>query len=187
VLAGEGGAGGDEVGGGALEDDPAAVVAGAGAEVDDPVGVRHDRLVVLDDDDRLAGVDEPVEQAEQLLHVGEVEAGGRLVEDVDPAPVTHVHGELEPLPLATGQGGERLAEAEVAEPDVGEAVEDACAAGVCASPAPRNASASVTDIASTSAMLRPPRWCSSTAAWNRLPSHSSQGWRRRPSSPGRCR
>src|ERR671934_986870 len=49
VLAGEGGAGGDEVGGGGLEDDPAAVVAGAGAEVDDPVGVRHDRLVVLDD------------------------------------------------------------------------------------------------------------------------------------------
>ena len=30
VLAGEGGAGGDEVGGCALEDDPAAVVAGAG-------------------------------------------------------------------------------------------------------------------------------------------------------------
>jgi hypothetical protein len=53
-------------------------VAGAGAEVDDPVGARHDRLVVLDDDDRLAGVDEPVEQAEQLLD-GEVEAVGRLV------------------------------------------------------------------------------------------------------------
>src|SRR6266702_8911337 len=54
VLAGEGGAGGDEVGGCDLEDDPAAVVAGAGAEVDDPVGARHDRLVVRDDDDRLA-------------------------------------------------------------------------------------------------------------------------------------
>jgi hypothetical protein len=83
VLAGEGGAGGGEVGRCALEDDPAALVAGAGAEVDDAVGVRHDRLVVLDDDDRLAGIDEPVEQAEQLLDVGEVEAGGRLVEDVD--------------------------------------------------------------------------------------------------------
>jgi len=61
VLAREGGAVGDEAGGSALEDDPAAVVAGAGAEVDDPVGVSHDRRVVLDDDDRLAGVDEPVE------------------------------------------------------------------------------------------------------------------------------
>src|SRR5437867_11449639 len=39
VLAGEGGAGGDEVGGCALGDDPAAVVAGAGTEVDDPVTV----------------------------------------------------------------------------------------------------------------------------------------------------
>ena len=100
MLASEGGAGGDEVGGCALEDDPAAVVTGARAEVDDPVGVRHHRLVVLDDDDRLAGVDEPVEQAEQLLDVGQVEAGGRLVEDVDAALVGHVRGQLEPLPLA---------------------------------------------------------------------------------------
>ena len=119
-----GGAGGDEVGGCALEHDPAAVVAGAGAEVDDPVGVRHDRLVVLDDDDRLAGVDEPVEQPEQLLDVGEVEAAGRLVEDVDPALVAQVGGQLEPLPLAAGQRRERLAEAEVAEPDVGEPGQD---------------------------------------------------------------
>jgi hypothetical protein len=34
---------------------------GTGTEVDDPVGVRHNRLVVCDDDDRLAGVDEPAE------------------------------------------------------------------------------------------------------------------------------
>ena len=39
MLAGEGGAGGDEVGGCPVEDDPAAVVAGAGTEVDDPVTV----------------------------------------------------------------------------------------------------------------------------------------------------
>ena len=38
---------------------------------------------VRDDDDRLARVDEPVEQAEQLLDIGEMEAGGRLVEDED--------------------------------------------------------------------------------------------------------
>src|SRR5579859_5770300 len=74
VLAGEGGPGGDEVGRRAFEDDQAALVAGTGTKVDDPVGVRHDPLVVLDDDDRLAGVDEPVEQAQQLLDVGEMEA-----------------------------------------------------------------------------------------------------------------
>ena len=74
--------------------------------------------------DRLAGVDEPVEQAEQLLDVGEVQAGGRLVEDVDVALLGHLGGQLEPLPLAAGQRRERLAEREVAEPDVGEPVED---------------------------------------------------------------
>src|ERR1700730_18534310 len=77
-----GGWSGGEVGGCALVDDLAAVMAGAGAEIDDPVGVRHDRLVVLDDDDRLAGIDEPGEQAEKLLDVGEMEASSRLVEDV---------------------------------------------------------------------------------------------------------
>src|SRR6202163_11148 len=103
MLAGEGGAPGDELGGCALEDDPATVVAGAGTEVDDPVGMRHDRLVVGDDDDRLAGVDVTVEQAEKVLDVSEVEAGGPLIEDVDVALVGHLGGKLEPLPLAAGQ------------------------------------------------------------------------------------
>ena len=50
------------------------------------------------------------------LGVGEVEAGGRLVEDVDVALLGHVNGQLQPLPFATRQRGERLADAEVAEP-----------------------------------------------------------------------
>ena len=49
----------------------------------------------------------------------------------------------------------------------------ACAAGVRASPAPKNSSASVTGIASTSAMFRPPSVYSNTEAWNRFPPHSS--------------
>ena len=40
-------------------------------------------------------------------------------------------------------------------------------------PEPKNSNASSTDISSTSLMLRPPSVYSSTAAWNRLPSHSS--------------
>ena len=174
VLAGEGGAGGDEVGGGALEDDPAAVVAGAGAEVDDPVGVRHDRLVVRDDDDRLAGVDEPVEQAEQLLDVGQVQAGGRLVQDVDLALLGHVDGELESLPFAAGERRERLADAQVAEADVDEPGEDLVRCRRLRLAPAKNASASVTGIASTSLMSFPPNWYSRTSAWNRFPSHSSQ-------------
>jgi hypothetical protein len=49
-------------------------------------------------------------------------AGGRLVEDVDVAPLSHLGGQLEPLPLAARQRRELLAEAKVAELDVGEPV-----------------------------------------------------------------
>src|SRR5580693_1656742 len=124
VLTGVGGAFADEVGGCALEDDPPAVVTGIGSEVDDPVGVRHDRLVMLHDNDRLARVDESVEQAEQLLDVGEVQPRGWLVEDVNATFLAQVGGQLEPLALASGQRGERLTKAEVAKPDVGESFED---------------------------------------------------------------
>ena len=81
VFAGQCAAGFDERPGRALEDDAAAVVARARTEVDDPVGVSHHRLVMFDRDDRFAGVDEAVQQAEQLIDVGEVQAGGGFVED----------------------------------------------------------------------------------------------------------
>lgn len=72
VLAGERRTSGDEVGRRALEDDSAAFMACAGPKIDYPVSVRHNRLVVFDDDDRLARIHNPVEQAEQLLDVGEM-------------------------------------------------------------------------------------------------------------------
>ncbi len=46
----------------------------SGPEVDDPVGRLDDVEVVLDDEDGVAAVDEPMEDLEQLLDVGEVEA-----------------------------------------------------------------------------------------------------------------
>jgi hypothetical protein len=79
----------------ALKYDAAAAVAGAGAQVDDPVGVGHHGQVVLDHDDGLAAVDQPVQQAEQLLQVGKVQAGSGLVEHVDAAGGTHLRRELQ--------------------------------------------------------------------------------------------
>ena len=49
-----------------------------------------------------------------------------------------------------------------------------CAAGVFASPSPKNASASVTDIAEHLADVLAAEPYSSTDAWKRLPPHSSQ-------------
>ncbi len=73
----------DELGRGPREDDASAVVTGTGTEIDEVVGMRHDRLMVLDDDDRASGVDESVEEAEQVLDVGQVQARRRFVEDDD--------------------------------------------------------------------------------------------------------
>src|SRR6185369_5298804 len=81
-------------------------------------------LVVRDDDDRLAGIHEPVEQPEEVLDVREMEAGRRLIEHVDATLLAHPGGELEPLALTAGQGRQPLSELEVAEPDVLEAVQD---------------------------------------------------------------
>ena len=123
VLGRQGVGVGDEIGRGPLEDDRPAVVARAGTDVDDPVGVRHDGLVVLDDDDAVARLDEPVEQGEHVLDVGEVQPGRRLIQHVDRALLRHRDRELEALALAARERVERLAERDVAEAHVDHAHE----------------------------------------------------------------
>ena len=74
----------------ALEDDAAAAAAALGPEVDDPVGLGDDVEVVLDDHHGVAGVDQPVQHADQLLDVGHVQADGGLVEHVERLDVSDV-------------------------------------------------------------------------------------------------
>jgi len=52
------------------------------AEVDDIVGARNQREVVLDDDDGRSVIHEPVEQVHQTRGAGEVQAVGGLVQRV---------------------------------------------------------------------------------------------------------
>src|SRR6478609_7421114 len=61
----------------------AAGVAAFGAEVYQPVGGLDDVEVVLDHQNRVAAVGEPLQDVEQALDVGKVQAGGRLVQDID--------------------------------------------------------------------------------------------------------
>ena len=65
--------------------DLAAAVAAFGAEVDDPVGGLDDLEIVLDHDHGVALVDQLVQHLQQLRDVVEVQAGRRLVEDVERA------------------------------------------------------------------------------------------------------
>ena len=67
--------------GGALGDELAAVFSGFGAEVEDPVGGFDDLVVVLDDEQGVAGIDEVLEDGEQAFDVVEVEACGGLIEN----------------------------------------------------------------------------------------------------------
>jgi len=59
---------------------------------------------MLDEQHRVAGVDETVERVEQSFDVGQMQAGGRLVEDVDgmlrALQRTQLRRDLDPLRLA---------------------------------------------------------------------------------------
>ena len=66
-------------------DDLAAVLAGAGTDVDDPVGLADRLLVVLDDDHRVAEVAQPGERVDQPPVVALVQPDRRLVEHVQRA------------------------------------------------------------------------------------------------------
>ena len=58
----------------AVEDDLAAALAGARAHVDQAVGGEHHRRVVLDDDQRVAGVAQAVHRLDDAVHVARVQA-----------------------------------------------------------------------------------------------------------------
>src|ERR671919_2028265 len=51
-------------------------------QIDEIVGRFYDIEVVLDDDHRVASIDEPPKDDEQALNIGKVEAGSRLVENI---------------------------------------------------------------------------------------------------------
>jgi len=75
-----------------------------GPEIHDPVRGLDDIEVVLDHQHRVAGVHEPVEDVEQLVHVGEVQACRGLVEQVERLarrPLRELRGQLDTLGLAT--------------------------------------------------------------------------------------
>ena len=114
------------------DDQPAPFVARFGAHVDDPVGRLDHVQVVLDHHDRVAQVDQAVEHVEQLGQVVEVQAGGRLVEQVERAAgvgARQLGRQLDALGLAAGERRRRLAEREVVEPHVAQRLQDAANLG----------------------------------------------------------
>ncbi len=120
-LAGVGMLGGGDLLGGADGHDAAAGLAPLGPEVDDPVGPLDDLHVVLDDQHGIARRHEAVQHVQEQLDVGEVQAGGGLVQQVERpsgAFLDQLAGQLDALGLAAGEGGRGLAELHVIEAHV---------------------------------------------------------------------
>jgi len=64
---------------------PSAVLAGAGAHIDQVVSGPHGLLVVLDHDDRVAEVSQPQQRVDEPAVVALVKANAGFVEDVEHA------------------------------------------------------------------------------------------------------
>ncbi len=105
---------------GAAVHDLAAVLAGARADVDHPVGGPDRVLVVLDHDQRVAEVLEPDEGLDQPVVVALVQPDRRLVEHVEHADQAgaDLRGQPDALGLAAGQRPGGPVEREVVEADV---------------------------------------------------------------------
>ena len=101
------------------EDDLAAALAGAGAEVDDVVGLADDLLLVLDHDHRVLLGAQLLEDAHQALAVARVEADRGLVEDVERVDQRRADGagEIDARQLAAGEGTRLAVERQVVEAD----------------------------------------------------------------------
>ena len=87
-------------------DDLAARSAAFGTEIDDPVRRLDHVEVVLDHDDRIALVDESVDDLQQLANVVEVKARRGLVEDVERSAggaFGQLLGEFDALCFAAGE------------------------------------------------------------------------------------
>ena len=75
---------------------------------------------MLDHHDRIAGLDQLVQNFEQFAHILEMQAGGRLVENVERlagGAFGELLGKLDALGFAAGQLGRRLADLDIAQAD----------------------------------------------------------------------
>ena len=96
------------------------MLAGAGADIDDPVGAADDVHLVLDDEQRIADRLQPVERAQQRLGIGGMQPGRRLVHHIDDAEQVgdDLGGKPQPLQLARRQRRRAAFQRQIAEAEV---------------------------------------------------------------------
>src|SRR5882724_9341877 len=105
----------------ALRDDATSLFSALGSEIENPVGVADHIEIVLDDDDRVSKIGEPVQYVEQFADVVEVQAGGGLVEQIESLAgltLTEFPGQLDALRFSAGERHSRLPEMNVSQADI---------------------------------------------------------------------
>src|SRR5665811_1910935 len=102
-------------------DDIAAAESAFRTQIDDPVGGLDDVEVVLNDEHGVAAVNKTVEHAHQHAHVLEMETRRWLVKDIEGSTriaLRQLGGELDALGLSARERRRRLAQVDVAEPNI---------------------------------------------------------------------
>ena len=104
----------------AVEDDLAAALAGARAHVDDAVGLEHDLRIVLDHQQRVAGIAQPLHDADHALHVARMQADRGLIEHEQRVDQRGAErgGQIDALHLAARERARLAVERQIAEADV---------------------------------------------------------------------
>src|SRR4030042_5647461 len=103
----------------ALGDDPPALFAPLGPQIDNMIAILDDIEVVLDYDHRIAPAHELGEELEKLTHIVEMEPRGGLVkQEKRPARAlpSQLFGQLDTLGLSARESRRRLAEPDIAQP-----------------------------------------------------------------------
>ena len=98
----------------------AAALAGAGAEVENAVGLQHDLRIVLDHHQRVAGVAQPLHHADDALHVARMQADGGLIEHEQRVDERRAErrGEIDPLHLAARERARLPIERQITQTDI---------------------------------------------------------------------
>ena len=68
--------------GDALRHDSPSAGAAFGPQIDDPVRFRHDVEIVFDHDQGIAGIDQPMQYAQQFFHIRHVQSHRGLIEHI---------------------------------------------------------------------------------------------------------
>ncbi len=111
---------GPDVGRRAVIDDRAAALARAGAHVDQAIGREHHRRIVLDHDQRIARVAQPLHRLDDPREVARMQPDARFVEHEQGFRERRAERrrQVDPLHLAARQRAALPVERQVAEPDV---------------------------------------------------------------------